>query len=126
MCGDIAFEFQLDKPNAHACHCGQCRAWSGHIWASINAPLASLNFTQGNGKVMWWRSSEYARRGHCGTCGSALFWHADGLDDSKDRIAISAGSISPDAGITLSEHIFVADKGAYYKIGDGLPEKAKY
>lgn len=126
MCGEVALEFQLDETNAHACHCGQCRTWSGHIWASVNAPAASLMFNKGEAKVKWRRSSDYARRGHCDTCGSALFWHAYRIDKYKDRIAISTGSISPDAGIALSEHIFVADKGAYYEIGDGLPEKEKF
>ena len=36
-----------------------------------------------------------------------------------------AGSVDGDAGITLDRHIFVADKGDYYELNDGLPQYAQ-
>jgi hypothetical protein len=116
MCGAVAFEFRADREDVTECHCGQCRSWSGHRWASLNAPFESLKIKKG----------DYARRGFCKTCGSSLFWHAEKLDDYKHRIAIAAGTIQPGAPMALSEHIFVADKGAYYEIDDGLPQKDAY
>lgn len=126
MCGKIAFEFGLDDDHAHACHCGQCRSWSGHFWASIIAPFATLKFTSGEDQLGWFASSDIARRGFCKNCGSALFWHGEKLEDYKDRIAIAMGAIDDTSGISLSEHIFVADKGDYYTINDGLPQKETY
>ena len=123
MCGAVEFEFRADNPRVTACHCGQCRAWSGHVWASLNAPFDTLKFRAGENAVGWFRSSDHARRGYCTACGSALFWHGDRLDDHKHRIAIAAGSITAPTGAALSEHIFVADKGDYYDISDGLPQE---
>ncbi len=126
MCGAVAFEFVRDRTDIHVCHCGQCRRWSGHYWASINAPFESLEITEGERKVGWFRSSSYARRGFCKECGSALFWHGDKLEDHKHRIAIAAGAISAPTGLHIGEHIFVADKGDYYELRDGLPQKDAY
>lgn len=126
MCGAVAFDFLADETKVHACHCGQCRQWSGHVWASVNAPFESLKIKKGEDALSWFKSSDYARRGYCRECGSALFWHAEKLDDYKHRIAIAAGAVQPGAGLKLFEHIFVADKGDYYDIADGLPQKDKY
>ena len=126
MCGAVAFEFIADKFDVTACHCGQCRAWSGSYWMSVNAPFATLRIQKGEEALGWTRLSDYARRGYCKECGSALFWHADKLDDHKHRIAIGAGCVENGSGLELKEHIFVADKGDYYEIADGLPQKDKY
>ena len=126
MCGAVAFEVIADRDDVTACHCGQCRKWSGHYWASANVPFASLKLTKGEDKLGWFRSSAYARRGFCKECGSALFWHADKLDDHKDRIAIGAGTLAAPTGLKLAEHIFTVDKGDYYGIKDGLPRKETY
>ena len=126
MCGAVAFEFLADETRVHACHCSQCRAWSGHVWASVNAPYDSLKFKNGEDGLSWFRSSDYARRGFCQECGSALFWHADKLDDYKHRVAVAAGAVDAPNVLAMAEHIFVADKGGYYEIGDGLPQKEKY
>jgi hypothetical protein len=40
------------------------------------------------------------------------------------RIALATGSIDAPTGLALKEHIFVASKGDYDGIADGLPQKA--
>ena len=127
LCGEIQFSLLTDdatKPDA--CHCGQCRRWSGHHWASVNGLVASISFKKGEGKLNWYRASDYARRGFCGECGSSLFWHADGIEKYKDRIAVALGALDEPTGLRLGTHIFVADKGDYYDISDGLPQKEQY
>jgi len=127
LCGAVAFSFEnsdLDHPSA--CHCSQCRRWSGHVWATVNAPFDAVRFTKGQDVVTWFRASEYARRGFCSKCGSSLFWNADGLEKHKDRIAIALGALDAPTGLGLEEHIYVADKGDYYEIADGLPQKETY
>ena len=122
MCGGIEYSCDLDRDEVTACHCGQCRKWSGHVWASVNVAFNSLTITKGENLLSWFRSSDFARRGFCKGCGSAMFWHGDKLDDHKHRIAIAAGTILGEPPIKLSEHIFVIDKGNYYEIDDGLPQ----
>jgi hypothetical protein len=125
LCGAVAFEATRDRDIVEACHCGQCRRWSGSYWMSVNVPVASLKFKKGEDTVGWFRSSELVRRGFCKECGSALFWHSDRHPDHAHRIAIGAGSLAAPTGLHMAEHIFVADQGDYYEITDGLPQKDK-
>jgi len=55
-----------------------------------------LKITEGRG-LKWYRSSDTARRGFCGECGSTLFWKGDG----KDYTAIAAGSLDGATGLNL-------------------------
>ncbi|MEO1240616.1 MAG: GFA family protein [Pseudomonadota bacterium] len=127
LCGAIEFTLDAgDLKDPGACHCGQCRRWAGHFWASVNAPLDALKVTHGENAIKWYRASDYARRGFCGACGSSLFWHADKLDEHKDRIAVALGALDAPTDLKMCEHIFVADKGDYYEIADGLPQKQTY
>ena len=75
----------------------------------------------GEFNVAWFRSSDKAQRGFCSTCGASLFW--DPIE--KDSIAIAMGAFDSPTGTKIEKHIFVADKGDYYEIKDGLPQNAQ-
>ena len=71
--------------------------------------------------MAWFESTPGAiRRGFCPVCGSSLFW--DRL--SSARLDIWSGTIDGPTGLRLVGHIYVADKGDYYAIADGLPQAA--
>ena len=118
LCGDIRFEVTGELEPAIACHCTQCRKQTGHYFASSDVPRAALHVT---GNVSWYASSEKVRRGFCARCGSTLFW--DPI--RKDRIAIALGAFDTPTQTRLKMHIFVASKGDYYDIGDGLPQNER-
>ncbi len=127
LCGAVAFAVDArDLREPGLCHCSQCRRWSGHVWAAVNAPLGDFDILKGEDALTWFKSSEEARRGFCRECGSALFWHADGLAEHKDRMSVAMGALDAPTGLRLDGHIFVADKGDYYDIADGLPQKATF
>ena len=115
LCGAVRIEAGGAPRDVGACHCGQCRKQSGHYWASFTVDRADLTVT---GEVRWYRSSPAARRGFCPVCGSFLFW--EGIGD--DEIGVSLGLVDGPTGLRLAEHIFVADKGDYYDIADGVPQ----
>ena len=116
LCGDIRFETSAKPQGASMCHCGQCRKQSGGIWSSAYVPEAELTIT---GPVSWFASSDTAKRGICPRCGSFLFWKAH----DENTISFSLGSVDGPTGLSLTKHIFVADKGDYYEIADGVPQK---
>jgi hypothetical protein len=120
LCGAVSFEVAGELPAPDACHCGQCRKQSGHFWASTDVPRAAVTM-HGADKVTWFQSSERVRRGFCSVCGSFLFWDPIG----RDKIAIGMGAFDAPTGTHLEKHIFVADKGDYYEIADGLPQNAQ-
>ncbi|OIQ28457.1 MAG: aldehyde-activating protein [Alphaproteobacteria bacterium MedPE-SWcel] len=116
LCGNIQFETEATPKGVSMCHCGQCRRQSGGIWSSAYVHNEDLII---RGEVRWFASSAQARRGFCGDCGSFLFWKA--LDE--DTTSFALGAVSNPTGLVLEKHIFVADKGDYYDIADGVPQK---
>jgi hypothetical protein len=117
LCGAVSFGIEGTLHPPDACHCSQCRKQSGHFWASTDAPRSALTI-QGADNLTWYRSSEKVKRGFCSTCGSALFW--DPVEG--DTVAVAMGALESPTGTQLAMHIFVADKGDYYEISDGLPQ----
>ena len=120
LCGAVSFEVAGELHPPDACHCTMCRKQSGHFWASTDLPRASVTI-EGADKVTWFQSSERVRRGFCSVCGSFLFWEPIG----RDKIAIAMGAFDLPTDTRLGMHIFVADKGDYYDIADGLPQNAR-
>ncbi len=118
LCKKITFETDATPKGVSMCHCGQCRKQSGGIWSSAFVAEDDLSIT---GPVAWYEASPIAKRGSCPTCGSFLFWKAN----DEDTISFSLGAIDGPTGLTLEKHIFVADKGDYYDIADGLPQEAQ-
>ncbi len=72
--------------------------------------------------LSWFESSDNARRGFCGLCGSNLFW------DSQPRgtISIMAGSLDLPTLLSATGHIFVESASDYYDLNDGLPQSLRY
>lgn len=120
LCGAVRFTVAGELGAPDACHCSQCRRQSGHYWASTDVPREAVTIEGGDG-LTWYQSSEKVRRGFCATCGSALFWDVPG----RAKIAIGMGAFDAPTGTHLERHIFVADKGDYYDIADGLPQSAQ-
>lgn len=114
LCGAVRYRVTGPLRPVIACHCVQCRKTSGHHVAATSAPRAAVEI---DGEVCWYASSPEARRGFCPTCGSNLFWDGPG-----SHLSIFAGTMDAPTGLTLTGHIFCADKGDYYDIADGLPQ----
>lgn len=113
LCGAVHYRGLYDGDTLRACHCSQCRRWSGHIWAATG-----LSDFEVHGPLRWFASSDRAKRGFCGECGSAMFWKSGDRAD----VEVAAGTLDKPTGLSLSGHIFVADKGDYYGLADGLPQ----
>ena len=116
LCGAVRFQVRGPLRPVVACHCRQCRRTSGHYVAATAARPEQLEMLE-EGGLRWYRSSETARRGFCGTCGSSLLW----WPDSGAYVGIHAGSLEAPTGLTLVAHIFTADAGDYYRIPDYEP-----
>lgn len=72
----------------------------------------------GAANITWYFSSPKVRRGFCSVCGCSMFFDPP----AKDWIGISMGAFDCATSTHTELHIFVAEKGDYYKINDGLPQ----
>jgi len=71
LCGEVTARAIMSKPMMRACHCDMCRSHTSSIFMSLGIDEGSLSL---EGPVKTYRSSEWAERGFCGTCGSTLFY----------------------------------------------------
>ncbi len=120
LCGAVTYEISGPLEAVTACHCSQCRKMTGHFLASTAARHKDFRLVRHLG-LKWYHASDAARRGFCRECGSTLFWEAHG----EDRISIAAGTLDGATDLKTVAHIFVADKGDYYDLADGLPQSRK-
>ena len=117
LCGAVTFDVAGDLPGPDACHCTSCRKHSGHVFASTDVPRSAVTI-RGEDRLSWYQSSDKARRGFCSACGSSLFW--DPFE--RDWIGIAMGAFEGPTQTRLHVHIFVAEKGDYYNIADGVDQ----
>lgn len=117
LCGAVRYEVRGPLRPVVNCHCGQCRKFHGHYGAYSNAAAKDMSVT-GYRHLKWYRSSNFARRGFCKECGSSLFWERL----RSGTISITAGSIDGPTKLRTIRHIYVRDKGDYYKISDKLDQ----
>lgn len=123
LCGAVTFEIAGEHRAVEVCHCVQCRKWTGHFFANIEVPRASLAI-DGEDRVAWFHSSEKVRRGFCATCGSTLFF--DPTNRARhDWIGIAMGALDAPTGGKVALHIFASEKGDYYDIDDGAPQNPR-
>ncbi|WEX11571.1 GFA family protein [Chelativorans sp. AA-79] len=120
LCGAVHFRAAGKLRGVVYCHCSQCRRQTGHHYAATDVEDARLTI-EGAENLTWYAASDFARRGFCRICGSALFWKRN----DADVTSIMAGSFDRPSGLKAEAHIFVADKGDYYEITDGLPQYAR-
>lgn len=116
LCGAVRLRLDGAFGSVDACHCSQCRKWSGHVWASSDVERSDLTIA-GEESLVWYQSSEKVRRGFCRNCGSSLLWDVVG----RARIAVAMGVFETPTNAHLHMHIFTADKGDYYPLDDGVP-----
>jgi hypothetical protein len=111
LCGACRFT-ATPEHGAHACHCGNCRKWSGGIFLSVHcgtsvvfspdAPLASYG------------SSDWAERIFCARCGSSLVWQMK--DGSSQIVSIQAFDAPED--FVMESQIYVDHKPGNYDLAN--------
>jgi hypothetical protein len=88
LCGSVRFVIAGPlRPTVIACHCRNCRRFSGGLFTVTAARKEHLVITK-KGSLKWFKSSKHNKRGFCGKCGSSLF----GASDQWPFVSISAAS----------------------------------
>jgi hypothetical protein len=118
LCGAVRYAVSGKLRDVLECHCSMCRRTHGHIGAYTAVPRSALELIDATG-LRWYHSSDKARRGFCGTCGSSLFWDPAG----KDYIAVAAGTLDAPTGLKTVLQIHTADSGDYYTIRADVPQR---
>ncbi len=107
LCGAVKFTARGVLHEVGACHCTMCQRWTGG--PAIAVKVAGITF-EGEENVTRFRSSDWAERGFCGTCGSNIFYRVIGTDDYY----VTAGAFDDPSGFKLASQIFIDEKPGYY------------
>ena len=117
MCGSVRYSISGPMRDVVACHCTECRRFTGSVWHASATRRADLH-VRDNGQLKWFQSSLHARRGFCGNCGSSLFFD----NERNDYMVTTAGTLDAPTEVSHRVHIFVSEKGDYYELADDLPK----
>ena len=121
QCGAVKFQIEGSIPDVVICHCTQCRKFSGHAWASVLVSTYQLSIAPSE-SLKWFRSSDFAQRGFCSSCGSSLFYKTN----SGESTAVSAGTLETPTNLRVDRHIFTKDKSDYYRIASEEVQFERY
>ncbi len=119
-CGAITFTVQLDElPAPDACHCTQCRKFSGHYFVSSDVPKSAFKLGDSSELLRWYPSSiKNVRRGFCSRCGSSLFWDPT----EREWIGVAMGAFDQPTETITHVHVYTREKGDYYTLADDTPQ----
>jgi len=122
LCCGVTYALSGELRPSVACHCTQCRKTSGHYWSATQVGADQFTLTRDE-TLTWFASSPEAERGFCNTCGASMFWKHNA---DNGAVSIASGTIDGATELSTDKHIYVADKGDYYDIADGLPQLKIY
>lgn len=114
LCGGVRYRIRGELRDVVFCHCSRCRRTHGHFAAYTACARDALELEEAG--TLRWFEQEGRRRGFCAGCGASLFWEREG----GESVSLSAGTLDEPTGLRPLRHIFVADAGDYYEIGDDL------
>ena len=117
-CQAVQYQVSLPVKWCAHCHCKQCRhTQAAAIVTWFGVDLGCFKYIKGSDNISWFQSSESAKRGHCKTCGTPLFFLGDKW---KDEIHITRESTSEDIQMPPQIHVFYDRHVKYLNIKDDL------
>lgn len=117
LCGAIRYRSTSAPLRAVICHCSMCRKHSGApALAFVHFPLDT--FTWLHGQPARYRSSKFAERGFCPTCGSTITMHEEVL---ADRVQVTLGSLDEPERVRPDDHVWTQEQIEWFDIRDDLP-----
>ena len=111
LCGSVEISTS-DHHEVNVCHCNMCRRWGGGPLLAVHCG-PDVEFG-GNIDPATYRSSDWAERGFCPTCGTHLFYHVL----SSDEYILPAGIFQDTDEFKLVNQIFIDEKPAYYEFAN--------
>lgn len=111
LCGAVRFTGTTKEPKVAACHCSMCRRWSSGPYFEV---VCTDVVFEGEDNITKYRSSDWAERAFCKTCGSNLYYR---MIDS-DELQLSAGLLDDQSNLSLSRQFFTDLKPPFYTLAD--------
>lgn len=111
MCGAVSYTAKGLEPKLGACHCGMCRRWTGGPYLSVGTSDVAW---AGDDQITTFKSSDWAERGFCKACGSALFYRVTAPGPYHGQLHVAFGTLDDQSGFDLKIELFIDKKPAAY------------
>ena len=108
ICGAVRFTAVPKEHGYGVCHCSTCRQWSGGPLFAIDC--GDTVRVEDASALASYRSSEWAERQFCKTCGTNLFYKI--VD--QDHWIVSSEAFDESDTFKLTSEIFIDDKPDHY------------
>lgn len=116
LCGAVEITIEAPAHEIEICQCSMCRRWSGAIYTAQTGKSATI---KGEDKASVYRSSDWAERAFCGTCGSHLWFR---FLPTGNR-SFSAGLFDAASSHTIEKEIFVDEAADWCRIQGDHPRQ---
>lgn len=117
LCGAIRYRATSQPLRGVICHCATCRRHSGAP-ALAFVHFAVESFSWLTRAPAWYRSSAFAERAFCPTCGSTVGMREDVL---HDRVQVCVGSLDDPARVRIDDHVWTGSRLPWFDTRDELP-----
>lgn len=116
LCGAVTIDLRDAHEEVDVCHCHMCQRWTGSMYAGIEGKDFTIT---GEDHVAVYRSSDWASRAFCRTCGSNL-WFTFLPTGGRTFLA---GLFDLPEGLPIKQQIFVDEKPDWFDIAQESPMK---
>ena len=103
LCGAVRISVSSPREMVEICHCDMCRRWGGAFYAALECESFVI---EGEHAVTTYRSSEWAERAFCGTCGCNVWWR---FLPTGNR-SFHAGLFADADGFAVGKEIFTDER----------------
>lgn len=108
LCGAVKITVSGEHREVGACHCSMCRRWGGGPALAVD--VGKDVAIEGQDNISVYRSSDWAERAFCKSCGSNLFYR---LRQTGDHY-LYAGLFDNQDDFALTAQVFIDEKPGYY------------
>lgn len=118
LCGAVRYEATVGGDFA-TCFCKMCQRWSAGGY--FGASTADFAITQGEDLLTIHKSSEWAVRAFCSTCGSNIYYFAS----AHGGKSVALGTLDDTSGLTNAVQYFIDQKPESVPLVTGPKTKTK-
>ena len=115
LCKAVRIEVADASGEIEICQCTMCRRWGGAFYSALESKQFTIH---GEDSVAVYRSSEWAERAFCKTCGSNLWFK---FLPTGNR-SFSAGLFDSASCAKVEKEIFVDEAASWSSIGGEHPK----
>ena len=123
LCGKVTFTIAQPVKHVAVCHCSMCQRWTGGPMMALHCD-GPVSF-EGEEHVRRFRSSDWAERGFCEACGSAMFYRITADGPMKGATTVAFGTLDDQAGFAIVREWYIDLKPDAYTLEgerEGLTE----